>query len=86
MYESDKIRDVETDIYMSRESEEEKEKNVIQEYLDLIDQYDLSNLYDLLDGLIDELNDKGAGVPYHFDKFFGLIDNLKEVAEEWKGE
>lgn len=86
MYESDKIRDVETDIYMSRESEEEKEKNVIQEYLDLIDQYDLSNLYDLLDGLIDELNDKGAGVPYNFDRFFGLIDNLKEVAEEWKGE
>lgn len=84
MYESDKIRDVETDIYMSRESEEEKEKNVIQEYLDLIDQYDLSNLYDLLDGLIDELNDKGAGVPYHFDKFFGLIDELKETAEEWK--
>ena len=69
---------------MSRESEEEKEKNVIQEYLDLIDQYDLSNLYDLLDGLIDELNDKGAGVPYHFDKFFGLIDELKETAEEWK--
>ena len=86
MYESDKIRDVEIDIYMSRESEEEKEKNVIQEYLDLIDQYDLSNLYDLLDGLIDELNDKGAGVPYNFDRFFGLIDNLKEVAEEWKGE
>lgn len=84
MYESDKIRDVETDIYMLRESEEEKEKNVIQEYLDLIDQYDLSNLYDLLDGLIDELNDKGAGVPYHFDKFFGLIDELKETAEEWK--
>lgn len=84
MYESDKIRDVETDIYMSRESEEEKEKNVIQEYLDLIDQYDLSNLYDLLDGLIDELNDKGAGVPYHFDKFFGLIDELKETAKEWK--
>lgn len=84
MYESDKIRDVETDIYMSRESEEEKEKNVIQEYLDLIDEYDLSNLYDLLDGLIDELNDKGAGVPYHFDKFFGLIDELKETAEEWK--
>lgn len=86
MYESDKIRDVETDIYMSRESEEEKEKNVIQEYLDLINEYDLSNLYDLLDGLIDELNDKGAGVPYNFDRFFGLIDNLKEVAEEWKGE
>lgn len=84
MYESDKIRDVETDIYMSRESEEEKEKNVIQEYLDLIDEYDLSNLYDLLDGLIDELNDKGAGVPYNFDKFFGLIDELKETAEEWK--
>lgn len=86
MYESDKIRDVETDIYMSRESEEEKEKNIIQEYLDLINEYDLSNLYDLLDGLIDELNDKGAGVPYHFDKFFGLIDELKETAEEWKGE
>lgn len=86
MYESDKIRDVETNIYMSRESEEEKEKNVIQEYLDLINEYDLSNLYDLLDGLIDELNDKGAGVPYNFDRFFGLIDNLKEVAEEWKGE
>lgn len=86
MYESDKIRDVETDIYISRESEEEKEKNVIQEYLDLINEYDLSNLYDLLDGLIDELNDKGAGVPYNFDRFFGLIDNLKEVAEEWKGE
>lgn len=84
MYESDKIRDVETDIYMSRESEEEKEKNIIQEYLDLINEYDLSNLYDLLDGLIDELNDKGAGVPYHFDKFFGLIDELKETAEEWK--
>lgn len=86
MYESDKIRDVETDIYMSRESEEEKEKNIIQEYLDLINEYDLSNLYDLLDGLIDELNDKGAGVPYRFDKFFGLIDELKETAEEWKGE
>ena len=85
MYESDKIRDVETDIYMSRESEEEKE-NTIQNYLDLINEYDLSNLYDLLDGLIDELNDKGAGVPYHFDKFFGLIDELKETAEEWKGE
>jgi hypothetical protein len=84
MYESDKIRDVETNIYMSRESEEEKEKNVIQEYLDLINEYDLSNLYDLLDGLIDELNDKGAGVPYYFDKFFGLIDELKETAEEWK--
>lgn len=83
MYESDKIRDVETDIYMSRESKEE-EKNVIQEYLDLIDQYDLSNLYNLLDGLIDELNDKGAGVSYNFDKFFGQIDNLKETAEEWK--
>ena len=83
MYESDKIRDVETDIYMSRESEEEKE-NTIQNYLDLINEYDLSNLYDLLDGLIDELNDKGAGVPYHFDKFFGLIDELKETAEEWK--
>lgn len=83
MFESDKIRDVETDIYMSRESEEEKE-NTIQNYLDLINEYDLSNLYDLLDGLIDELNDKGAGVPYHFDKFFGLIDELKETAEEWK--
>lgn len=83
MYESDKIRDVETDIYMSRESNEEKE-NTIQNYLDLINEYDLSNLYDLLDGLIDELNDKGAGVPYHFDKFFGLIDELKETAEEWK--
>ena len=85
MFEIDKIRDVETDIYMSRESEEEKE-NAIQKYLDLINEYDLSNLYDLLDGLIDELNDKGAGVPYNFDRFFGLIDNLKEVAEEWKGE
>ena len=83
MYESDKIRDVETDIYMSRESNEEKE-NTIQNYLDLINEYDLSNLYDLLDGLIDELNDKGAGVPYHFDKFFGLIDELKETAQERK--
>lgn len=86
MVEYDVLRDVETDIYMSRESEEEKEKNVIQEYLNLIDQYDLSNLYDILDGLIDELNDKGAGVPYNFNKFFDQIDNLKEVAEEWKGE
>ena len=85
MYESDKIRDVETDIYMSRESNKEKE-NIIQEYLDLINEYDLSNLYDLLDGLIHELNDRGAGVPYNFDRFFGLIDNLKETAEEWKGE
>ena len=83
MYESDKIRDVETDIYMSKESEEE-EKNTIKNYLDLINEYDLLNLYDLLDGLIDELNDKGAGVPYNFNKFFDQIDNLKETAEEWK--
>ena len=83
MYKSDLARDIDTDIYMSRESIE-KEKNVIEDYLDLINEYDLSNLYDLLDGLIDELNDKGAGVPYHFDKFFGLIDELKETAEEWK--
>lgn len=86
MYESDMIREMEADIYMSKESKEEEEKNTIQNYLDLIDQYDLSNLYDLLDGLIDELNDKGAGVPYNFNKFFDQIDNLKEVAEEWKGE
>ena len=86
MYESDKIRDVETDIYMSRESEEEKEKNVIEDYLNELNKFNLNNLYDMLDGLRTELNDKGAGIPYNFDSFFSKIYHLIETAEEWKGE
>ena len=85
MFESDKIRDVETDIYMSRKSNKE-EQNYIEEFLYMLNEFDLAELRDTLDGLKTELNNKGAGVSYDFDKFFYLIDNLKEIAEEWKGE
>lgn len=80
---SDLARDIDTDIYMSRGSYA-KEESIIEDYLNELNKFNLNNLYDLLDGLRTELNDKGAGIPYNFDSFFSKIYDLIETAEEWK--